>query len=558
MKFGRDISFFVAVLLCGLILHLLPFDQERVAGLRLERQWTERGAWMRNQVLSLCDTISSKNDTHFERLFLRWAALDDFSATNPRPCTISIQSANASRFQLKTTWAFHVQVASATQPTVLQANFHVEAPRPLTLLPLLAFALALLFEVHLFPFFAMLALYVFLLAGANLLQAVRMAGSAVWHTVAVDQTFLGLAFIAAWLAATKARAQAASAQPKIESKAREWWVNRTLAGLLGLWSPTIFTMFGKALVPLRGGLVHPFLDAQFAITAVSLYLFTIDWESLRQSVVDTMLLPRYFTFAVLLLFAAQTWLSPTRRQHVLWRIPHFWRAVGAVALVEALKYVVPPLTELNSITRFGLALVVSELAWPKGLPWKPAAKSAGPWVAVIFLGIFATVLSLESGICDLALQLVNPRAHPRVLYLATFVGGVTMGFLTGSFSSAFFTLFAYLQSPHVPLLRAALLDGVLAGLLLSPISLFNLLPAVQFGMSVRKVLLFRFGQLAVPLAIGVMIYAVAAINSVAILRPVTFVFCFLAAMAYHLRKSDWDIRRGTFSPAEHSGASSAG
>lgn len=556
MKFGRDISFLVAVVLCGLILHLLPFDQERVAGLRLERQWTERGAWMRNQVLSLCDTLTSQNDTHFERLFLRWAALDDFAAANPRPCSISIQSASASRFQLKTNWAFHLRVASESQPTVLQATFHVDAPRPLALLPLLAFALALLFEVKFYRFAVMLGLYGFLLAGANLLRAVSMAGRAVWHTITVDQTFVGLALVAAWLAVAKARAQRDTSPPRLESKPRHWWMNRGLVGMVGMWSPTIFTMFGKILIPLRGGLVHPFLDAQFAITAVSLYLFTIDWSNLRQTVVDTMLLPRYFTFAVLLLFAAQTWLTPARRQQLVWKTPHFWRALVAVVAVEGLKYVLPWLSEVNSITRFGLALVLSEIVWPKGLPWRSAGKIAAPWMAVIFLGLFATVLSLESGICDLALQLVNPRAHPRVLYLATFVGGVTLGFLTGSFSSAFFTLFAFLQSPHVPLLRAALLDGVLAGLMLSPISLFNLLPAVQFGMSVRKVLLFRFGQLAVPLSIGVLIYAVAAINSVAILRPVTFIFCFLAAMAYQLKKSEWDIRRGTFAPSEHSAASS--
>ena len=109
-----------------------------------------------------------------------------------------------------------------------------------------------------------------------------------------------------------------------------------------------------------------------------------------------------------------------------------------------------------------------------------------------------------------------------------------------------------MKTASVPLVRAALLDGILAGILLSPFSLVNLIPAAQFRIGMGALIAERFRQLAFPLEIGVTIYAIGAINSVGILRPATFVFLCLVAVAYQLRKGAWRFGNYTISPDLHS------
>ena len=57
--------------------------------------------------------------------------------------------------------------------------------------------------------------------------------------------------------------------------------------------------------------------------------------------------------------------------------------------------------------------------------------------------------------------------------------------------------------------------------------------------------------MAYPMIIGATIYAVSAINSVAILQPVTFIFMCLLAVTFQLRKSEWHL--GKFSLTLHNG-----
>jgi hypothetical protein len=208
----------------------------------------------------------------------------------------------------------------------------------------------------------------------------------------------------------------------------------------------------------------------------------------------------------------------------------------------------PPLKALPTVTRFGAALFFSELVWPVRVNWKQAGSAWLPWAGMILLASFATSLAIQSGATDMMLVIAEPRIHPVGLVFFTFLAGIAMGFITGNFSSAFFAIFTLmLKSTSQPLVHAALLDGVFAGILLSPFSLYNLVPSVQFRLSHQDLLRFRFKQLMYPLGIGSLIYAVSAVNSVAILRPATFVFLCLAALAFQLRKSYWQIGQHTFS-----------
>ena len=102
----------------------------------------------------------------------------------------------------------------------------------------------------------------------------------------------------------------------------------------------------------------------------------------------------------------------------------------------------------------------------------------------------------------------------------TFGAGIAIGFVTGSVSTTFFALSPVLTKFYsVAVVRAALVDGILAGVVLSPLSLYNLLPMVHYRMRLHHLIGLRFRQVAVPLCLGGIIYLVSAINTVAILRP---------------------------------------
>ncbi|MEZ4749982.1 MAG: hypothetical protein R3B54_04965 [Bdellovibrionota bacterium] len=542
MKASQTISFLFAVVLVGLILHFAPFNEGRVAAHRLERAWSQEGAGMRALLRNQCDVLSTKNDTQYERLFLGWLAMDSLETGEAqRKCDLVVHQEHSTRFDLRTLWVVSVQVQRDGQLLLLR-SFSVDTPRPLSFLPVVVFVLALFFEFRLWKFSVMLVSYLFMLSGGNLIRMVDLIGHSVYVALTADQTLIGLGMVVFWLSIQQVRGQHESPLP-VEQKPHESWLNRALATLTGLWNPIAFTLFGKVMVPNRSGWIFPFLEAQFVFTAVSLYLLTIHFGNLRSLFKESLLLPRYFTFAVLFLYAIHLWLKPARKQRLAWKIPNFWRAVVILALIEIARQFVPALQGLNSVTRFGMALMLGELVWPKDLHLKASFNVCYPWLSVLFMGVFIMVVSVESGVIDLALELFNPRAHPRVLYLFTFLAGMGLGFLTGSFSAAFFSLFAYMQSPQVPLIKAAILDGVLAGLMLSPLSLFNLLPAIQFRIGVRKLISFRLSQLAIPLLIGVTIYSVAAVTSVDILQPVTFVFCLLLAFGYTLKRAAWSVRK---------------
>ncbi len=541
MKFINEIGFCVGLILIAIILNLLPYPENKVAALLLERQWSQQDSGMRDTVVNHCDALNAKNETAFERLFQGWVGMDASVQEGSRNCRLVIHSAASSRFHLHTTWAVNVQIDSDAGGTLLYRQFQVETPKPLVLLPIAAFLLALVFELSFLNFAVMLVAYFFLLSGANLIRSLNIFADIALITLTANQAFASSALIIVWLAIAKARTDAGVALP-MESSVLHRTVNRIGSALFGFWNPLLFTLFGKVLVPIRAPWILSFLDFQLVLTCLSLYLFSLNFGNLPASVWESLTLPRYFTFTVVLLFVTSLLLKPLRKHRVIWKIPHFSRAIISFVVLESLAYLVPALRELNTLTRFGLAFLLSELAWPVGIPWRAATKIALPWLAILFAGLLTTVAAVELGVVDLALQLLNPRMHPRILYLFTFLAGLGLGFLTGSFSAAFFTLFAFLQSPPVPLLKAALLDGVIAGLFLSPLSLFNLLPAMQFNMGVRKLLQIRFGQLALPISIAMLVYTIANLTQVSILRPVCFVFCGLLAVAYTLRRSAWKVR----------------
>lgn len=546
MKMGRELRFFLALAVCAVFLQFFSYDEQRVALLRLEQTLRTNPSTFAT-IASACPTLVSQKDNTIEKTFVELVRLPP-----PQPgikgCSVEIESESSHRFYLRSHWAFAIQVESPSKLLLLRDVIHVEFPKPLCLLPFGVFFLLIIFEVRTLRYSWLLAGYLLLLGGGNVIQTANLAMTSLKLTATSDQTLLGFALIFLWLALRKSNL---NVPPNTRVEANRWerLFNRACTFLIGLWNPVMYTAFGRVLFPFRAEIpkLAPFLNGQVLVSVLSLYLLTFDFKTLGTSLARNLLFPRYFTFTIVTFFLLSYWTHRTRRQVVLWHFPRIWAALLAVGIMEVGAYFIPALNQLGTITRLGLALVASELCWPKGISIVQTAKYFLPWFFALLLALWLPMVSYQSGLTDLAMVLADPRIHPNSAVFFTFLSAVVVGFLTGSFSIAYFVFFEVITKTSSPaLLKAALLDGILAGTLLSPFSLFNLMPAITFGVDYRQLLMSRFRQLGLPIAIAAGIYLVSMIQSVTILRPLVFVFLCLIATALQLKRSDWVLSKTRF------------
>lgn len=542
MKLGREIGFLLSLVAGGLLLHLVAYDESKVALHRMDiplRQ--DRG--FADEISTKCRVLFPRQEGRVEKFFLERLS-PSVAAVGTEPCLMTVAHQMDNRFSLRTQWNFLVHVRAEDTGRITSRNYLVEFPRPLVLLPLVAFLLALVFEVKFWGLGWTLVTFLFLLGGANAIHGLNLSLRSTGLAITTEPTFPGLLLILLWLALYRnKRGQRPIARGN--PSPYQSLLNRLLTLTVGLWNPAVYSLGGRVLFPFRGVVSRliPFLDAQFFVLCLSLYLLSVDIKYLKDIFDKSLFLPRYFSFATLLFFGISYWPTRSRRQVILWQLPRFWASIGAVAAVELVALRVPAIKELPTLVRVGTALCLSELAWPVRISFLAAAREFLPWAGTLLVTTFITVMSQESGVKDLVMVLLEPRMHPSVIVLFTFLSGLGLGFVTGSFSMSFFALFTtMIRAQEEPLLRAALLDGILAGSLLSPFSLYNLMCVALFDLKLQQLLGYRFRQLAFPLVIGGAIFAVSSINSVAILQPVTFIFMCLLVLSVQLRKSSWHLR----------------
>ena len=554
MKKTFNSAFFVGVFAVGVILLRWPMDDARLAQKRLGAL-VQDDLRLRDQVTAACATVGLELNTPLERTLKE--RLKPSPDGNGTACTIAVAEAHATRFALRSYWDFHVEIRNPSHVALAARRYTLEFPRPLVLWPLLIFGLALVFSFRPWGMGWTLGSYLTLLCGLNLLQLVQKSVAGLAVTFSLDQPWTGLFLLAGWVALCQARRVPSenlrARPPRMTREAR--WLNRGVLSLVALWNPVAFTLTGRLLVPFqsRVALLSPFLGLQVAAMALSLYLLALDLQHPWATLGHSLILPRYFTFGALL-FVLLHFHGP-KREPVAWALPGFWRGIVFVVLFEIGAWAFDISESTSTLTRVGAALFLSQLVWPRYIDWQRAAHYAGRWGAALGIAALVATTSHQLGIADLALSVFDPLIHPSSAALFTFLAGILLGFLTGNFSTAFFALFATLmKTEQTNLIRAALLDGVMAGLLFSPFSVHNLVPSIQFRLPMAAVIAFRFRQLGIPLAIGMGIYALSALNSVAILRPATFVFLCLVAIATQLRKTAWRVGDYTILPSSHNGA----
>jgi hypothetical protein len=549
MKFGRYIRFAISVIVSTLILFFFTYDAQRIAFLRLGNAiWS--ASHFKESVAKVCDTLVPASDSANDKIFVEKFGLSS-SAKGARECRVTVAASHMDRFQLRSRWNFLARIEPTGGGSRLEKHFLVEFPEPLCLLPFVIFLLMLLFGFHHWHFSWLIALYLFMLGGLNVSRLGTILGNSAWLAVGSDQTFIGLLFFIAW--ATLVKSIPVTPTP---SKPWENTLSRAVYAVIGLWNPTAYTVLGRLLFPFRKGLtrVVPFLESQCLVAALSLYLFSYDFKSYGDFFYKNLLLPRYFTFTVALFFLIRVLFRDVPEVPPLWHLRRFLRALFLVVTVETLAYFFPSYNFLTTFPRIAGALLISELLSFQ-FDLKSWATHFFPWAGVAAICSLIPAISQESGVVDLALTLCDPRLHPAGLVFFTFVSSAVLGFFTGSFSATFFAFLSLMgKSTEMPLIKAALLDGTVTGILLSPFSPFNLFAAMQFGIRLQELVAYRFKALVVPCLIASVVYIVAAVNSVRVLQPITFVSLCLIAVAWQLRKRDWIFKEGNidnFGPAPH-------
>lgn len=538
---NRFIGFAVSIVLSGIILHLVKFDETKVALQQVE-VLLRQDLSVRDIVAQRCSKIIARDEIGVDKFFLARLIPGN---TGGSACILFVEASQSHRFFLVSHRNFLLRVLTESGASLLERNFLVDVPQPLCFLPIAIFLLSLIFEMRFWSLGLTLAIYLLLLGGLNAIRSADLAFRSAWLTLQTEQNFLGYLLLVFWLSLYRSQGRPSPA-PLLEKSLWQGLFNRLGTVVIGLWNPALYTLGARLFFPLRAGFPRlvSFLDSQFLVICLSAYLLSIDGKSLREVIDKSVLLPRYFSFTALLFFAIAYWSSRPKRQVVMWQFPRFWRLVLGVATIEICALRIPQLKDMPTLLRVAIGATASELVWPTHIRWREVTRLFFPSAIALFTSAFLVILSQEAGIRELVLNLFDPRLHPSAVVLFTFVSGLALGFFTGNFSAAFFSIFAVMgRGGEAPLVRAAMLDGIMAGTLLSPFSLFNLFPAAQFKISIHELVAFRFRQLAIPLAIGGTIFAVSSINSVAILQPVTFVFLCLVALAFQLNKRAWRFRK---------------
>jgi hypothetical protein len=545
-------GFWVSVLASGIILKNLPVDDTKFALSKLGAA-LQSDTRLRDQVAEHCATLEAKSATLVEKVILERLPVPTRPEGGPA-CTLVAQNAKSTRFELRSFWSFRFQIRSEAGSPEIDRDLFFDFPRPLVLFPLAIFLLALVFEFHRWGIGWTLVTYLLLLAGGSPIGLSNAFLASARDTFSVEQPWVGFFLILAWVALCRG----AETTPRVAAK-KELLPKRlsrlSLFGI-GLWNPSAFTLIGPLLLPFRGSLqrLAPFFTLQVIAVAMSLYLLSLDFGHLSSFATKSLFIPRYFTFG-LLLFMYLEYRRP-RFEALVWEFPYFLRTLLLVLGIEIATHYFAFWAGTSTLTRIGIGLVAGQMLSSTKRNWPRVGREFLKGSGVLLLCATVSSLSTFLSATDLVLRLVDPRIHPSATSLFTFLCGIGLGFLSGSFSVAYFALTLVLMnaSPD-PLVRAAHLDGVLAGILISPFSLLNWVPAAQFRLGIRRVVIHRFKQLSFPLLIGLVIYALGAINSVAILRPATFVFLCLVAVVVKLRDGSWKLGSYTISPNLRSGES---
>lgn len=550
VQFTNTVSFFVAALLTTVILALVPLDDARVAITRVAQR-VDFVETLRQEAAVRCSQLVPSRNTPEERRLGQLVAPRRGEGPGT-VCRLEVLRADSTRFGLRTDTQVGATLIDEKGRKAYSATAKVSYPRPLVLLPLLLSLLSIVFGFRRWSGSFTAASFVLLLFGGNLVDALRHLARGTWTLVRWDTGFGTLALVLLWLALALERPKrSVEGLSEREEKPNEDALmpkppgTRLLSGLVGVGSPVLFAAFGPLWIATRRSLEKAagYFDAQVVLAAASLYILIPGAASLGDVLERSVLVPRYLAFAALVFLLYHRLERPRSTSPSTVAPGRLLLVVGLTAVAEtAFRYLLPEFP-IPSSFRIGAFLVGAELFPMSRSRAEAVAKRYFPWFAAALAAAFVDLAARDAGLTDTILSMLDPRAHPNAAAIFTFACGWVLGFSTGALGTAYFALALPLKGFGDATVRAALFDGILAGALLSPISLFNVLPAVQFGIGVRRLVAYRWRQLAIPMLIAGIIYVVASVRTMAILQPVTFVMLVLTALAVQMQMKTWDLER---------------
>ncbi len=530
----------LAILFAGVLLLMIPFSQRELATQRLEQE-IGRSVEIQKNIISVCRELIPNENTPLERWFINkiFTGPQTANTANLTSCVLRAKSTHSLRFYILAQWSLGFEVFKISSgASVLKQTFSTEFPLPLSFLPLLTFLIILPFGLSAKSSIVLLLFHFLFLSGINLIQFLKILPKTTINIVTTDRLFMGLLLLSFWLAL---RSLTERQQARTPSNPIESLVNSFISNGLGIWNPLFYTLLGPMIFSLGHKLKNltVFFNAQLLILTLSLYIFGLDLSNIY-SVFTTFLTPRYFSFAIIFYFFTTLIPSFPSHQPLIWEFKYFWRYFSTIFILEVAGFFIPDFRSIPTLTRIGLAFLLVEFTRFKLDSWIAIFQRwKGPLLALI-ISCFTATLSSDLGILDLIISICDPRKHPTAVLPFNLLSGFLLSFVTGGLASPFFILVSQMiQTYPNPLIRAALFDGVLAGLMLSPFSLFNLYPAFQHKIPIQQIIQLRARQLFIPLIMGIVVYFVGTVTTLGILPPVCFVFCCLTVITFKLKKSHW-------------------
>jgi hypothetical protein len=541
------LSFFVASLLATVILALVPLDDARVAIVRVT-QHVDFVEGLRQEASARCSQIVAARNAPEERRLGQLVAPRRGEGPGT-VCRLEVLRAESTRFGLRTDVEVGATLIDERGQRAYSDTVRVSYPRPLVLLPLLLTLLSIVFGFRHWSGTLTAASFVLLLFGGNLVDALRHAARGAWTLLRWDTSFGTLTLVLLWLALALERPRRdadVTPRPKTELDPLPRPPGaRLLSSIVAVGSPVLFAGFGPLWVSMRRSVEKAagYFDAQVVLAAASLYILIPGATSVGDVLERSVLVPRYLAFGALVFLLYHRFERPRPTPVTLVAPGRLLLVVSMTALAElAFRWWLPE-TPIPSSFRIGALLVGAELFPMTRARAEAVAKRFFPWFGAALAAAFVDLAARDAGLTDTILAMLDPRVHPNAAAAFTFACGWLLGFGTGALGTAYFALALPLKGFGDATVRAALFDGILAGALLSPVSVFNMLPAAQFGIGVRRLVAYRWRQLATPMAIAAVIYLVASVKTMAILQPVTFVMLVLTALAVRMQMKTWDLER---------------
>ncbi len=477
-----------------------------------------------DSIASHCSLIVGGEQSDVEATFLRSTNPVRASGTLKR-CELRISSYHTSRFFLRASWTYSVQLSAPTGVQI-RKSFPVSFALPLALLPLIGWVLAMALSIPV-RLSTATCLYLFLAAGMNPTHVTELAWQSMSRMVLIEKNVFGLCILLTWAIALKHSSHI---------KKVVW--PKTVGFLVGIWNPAMLA----ALFPLQYtknsiamGIAEPVICA-----TLSAFFLSLQWEN---SSFTHLLTPRYFALAILFTVGVRARSLFRSREAIVVSRSFLIQSLLTCAGVFLASLFISGFAVSDRFILVASSLLLGILITPHKLNWRALGTELLLFRWICF-GLFVGAFTITSGMAEVVLAFLAPAEQPHASALVTFVSGVSLGLLTGNFSYSYFQILPGLtRYLNTEVVHAALVDGVTAGTLLSP---FHPLSLVTFGYFTFKsglsdVMRERARMAAIPLVIALVVYGLDALGGISILQPITFVFLCLCFGALSLRNRQWSI-----------------